>query len=539
MPGSPTPPNLNPAPPSSAGAAQSIEAPTSDWTSTMTTTATGSATVPVNAPTTSNKRRRDTMQQDIAGRDHYNNLKQSDLIDLVIKLHQEQNLILTRLLERSTLAAAATSSAPASSNPRLNLQPNVNFTRTKSGSAASRYASEKDFPTLNNAGTKKGSATATTTTAANTANTATTKKSSGSNKKTSKKSSSKTKVPADAAEATKKWALRLFTTPATAADATDEDDTQMSSSSSTASSTLPPPVYTCVYLPSSHKTNHAGLRARLEILKINLKRVYAIQRPAKNIVSLLVHSRYAAEIHQICEEDGLQPITTFNPISGKNIGDPNLIKKLSAQQLDDKAKAIYYNRMLQAAAQLSEPRVSLTILKFFNALDSNDHHYVPSAIIDEFIKLKPDCIRKISAANTARSVLKGFDASALFASLANADPSIFSTDSISTQHNKLSIVIGNSLTVHGFYLPPALSFADYQAVRVSINFSTTSSVICLRYFNTRLGSFTGDTRSTSPRCNYFLNWPTIHQDTYQDGDNENQVNENRGFSNLIDASSKR
>ncbi|KAL9536756.1 hypothetical protein MBANPS3_012392, partial [Mucor bainieri] len=45
-----------------------------------------------------------------------------------------------------------------------------------------------------------------------------------------------------------------------------------------------------------------------------------------------------------------------------------------------------------------------------------------------FIKLKPDCIRKISAANTARSVLKGFDASALFASLANADPSISNSD---------------------------------------------------------------------------------------------------------------
>ncbi|CAO3655037.1 unnamed protein product [Mucor fragilis] len=105
----------------------------------------------------------------------------SELIDLVVKL-QEQNLILTRLLARSTLTAA--NSAPAASNTRLNLQPNVNFTRTKSGSAASRYASDKDFPTLNS-GTKKGSATATTS-----------KKSAGTNKKTSKKSSSKTKPPA-------------------------------------------------------------------------------------------------------------------------------------------------------------------------------------------------------------------------------------------------------------------------------------------------------------------------------------------------------
>jgi hypothetical protein len=155
------------------------------------------------------------------------------LIDLVVKL-QEQNLILSRLLDRSTLIVA--NSAPAPSNTRLNLQPNVNFTRTKSGSAASRYASDKDFPTLN-PGTKKGSATATSD------NTATTsKKSAGTNKKASKKSSSKTKPPADAAEA-KKWALRLFTTTS-ASDSTDVDDTQMSSSSTAASSWL------YLYLPS-------------------------------------------------------------------------------------------------------------------------------------------------------------------------------------------------------------------------------------------------------------------------------------------------
>ncbi|CAO3608460.1 unnamed protein product [Mucor fragilis] len=97
MSGSPFPPNLNPAQPSITGAAHTIEAPTPDWTSTMTNTGTDAAPVNASPP---NKRRRDTMQQDIAGRDYYNNLKQSELIDLVVKL-QEQNLILTRLLERS------------------------------------------------------------------------------------------------------------------------------------------------------------------------------------------------------------------------------------------------------------------------------------------------------------------------------------------------------------------------------------------------------------------------------------------------------
>ncbi|KAL7314654.1 hypothetical protein PS15m_006196 [Mucor circinelloides] len=418
MPGSPIPPNLNPALPDATGTAHHpLEAPSSDWTSTMTTP--GPATV--STATTSNKRRRDSMQQDIAGRDYYNNLKQSELIDLVVKL-QEQNLILTRLLERSTLTATATTTTTAtSSNNRLNLNPVVNFTiRTKSGSsAASRYASEKDFPALNS-GTKKGSAAiatkATTTTTATRSTTANVTKKKSANQKSSK--SKHSQPSADAAEA-KKWALRMFTT------ATDPSSSADSQSSNEAAI---PPGYTCVYLPISPKLKHAGIRKRLDVLKINLKRIFAIQRPAKNIVSLLVHSNYAPEIVKICEADGVNAITEFNPISGgKNLGAPKLVNGLTDAQLNDKAKAIYYNRMLQAAVQLRDPRLGLTILKFFNAQDQSSYnHYTPSVIIDEYIKLKPDSVRKISAANTARSVLKGFDASQLFASLAdtNVDTSI-------------------------------------------------------------------------------------------------------------------
>ncbi|KAL7330251.1 hypothetical protein PS15p_205218 [Mucor circinelloides] len=189
--GSPIPPNLNPALPDATGTAHHpLEAPSSDWTSTMTTS--GPATV-LNA-TTSNKRRRDSMQQDIAGRDCYNNLKQSELIDLLVVKLQEQNLILTRLLERSTLTATATTTATSSNNNRLNPNPVVNFTRTKSGSAASRYASEKDFPALN-LGTKKGSATATKATTT----TAASKKKKSGNQKSSK--AKHLEPPADATEA--------------------------------------------------------------------------------------------------------------------------------------------------------------------------------------------------------------------------------------------------------------------------------------------------------------------------------------------------
>lgn len=393
---SPTLPNLDSSPPNLSGGAQShLEAPTTDWTSTMTHS--GPAGSSQSSP---NKRRRDTMQQDIAGRDYYNNLAQSDLIDLVIKL-QEQNLILTRLLERASAPTTAAST-------QLNLEPNLNFTRTKSGSAASRYASGKDFPQLKS-GTKNKSTITATPTTTSAQPTVVSKKNSGT-KKSLKKS---TKTPANTEEA-KKWALRLFT------DEPNQSDTAQSSSTET----TVPLGYTCVYLPINRKTKHADLREKLRILKINLNRIYAIQRPAKKVVSLLVHTGYAPDIVKICETEGIKPITNFNPISGTNLGDPKLLESLNEAQLNDKAKAIYFNRMLQAAMQLRDPRLGLTILKHFNAKDGNDLHYIPTEIVDQYITLKPDAIRKISTANKAKSVLKGFDASKLFASLANVDTNI-------------------------------------------------------------------------------------------------------------------
>ena len=129
----------------------------------------------------------------------------------------------------------------------------------------------------------------------------------------------------------------------------------------------------------------------------------------------------APEIIQICETEGIQPITDFDPIAGTNLGDPKLLESLNAAQLNDKARALYYNRMLQAAVQIREPRLGLTILKYFNSKDSSNSHAIPNVIVDQFIKLKPTAVRKISGANTANSILKGFDASKLFVSLSTID----------------------------------------------------------------------------------------------------------------------
>ncbi|CEP14560.1 hypothetical protein [Parasitella parasitica] len=236
------------------------------------------------------------MMQDIAGCDYYNDLSQAQLIELVVSL-QEQNLTLTRLLERATTAASVV--APT----RLNIQPNFNFTtRSKSGTSASRYApSNKEFPPLQSAGSKPGSSATTVP------------KKTGQDKTRSNntKSSKKPSTPADPEKA-KKSALQLFS---------NEPKTSMDTEQ-----TEIPVGYTCVYLPINRKTKHSDLREKLRILKINLNRIFAIQRPAKNIVSLLVHTGYAEEIYNICTTEGISPITDFDPIAGSNLGDPKLIK---------------------------------------------------------------------------------------------------------------------------------------------------------------------------------------------------------------------
>lgn len=98
------------------------------------------------------------MMQGIAGRDYYNDLAKSQLVDLLAVSLQEQNLILTHLLEHAT---AATTVTPVST-ARLSLSPKLNFTQTKFRLSVSCYVSERDFPTFNLGTQSNSNSTATT-----------------------------------------------------------------------------------------------------------------------------------------------------------------------------------------------------------------------------------------------------------------------------------------------------------------------------------------------------------------------------------------
>jgi hypothetical protein len=169
-------------------------------------------------------------------------------------------------------------------------------------------------------------------------------------------------------------------------------------------------------MPGNRKTSHSDLRKRLAVIGINLNRVYALQRPSKNVPAILVHFAYAPEVIQLCKaEDGVDPVMDFNPTATSVIGDPHLSEILKTdEQRAAKAKALYFNHVLTAATQARDPHFGLVILKHFNSLPSVDHHYVPDVILAEYIKLRPAATRSRAQAFPTASQLRGFDASNLF-----------------------------------------------------------------------------------------------------------------------------
>lgn len=76
--------------------------------------------------------------------------------------------------------------------------------------------------------------------------------------------------------------------------------------------------------------------------------------------------------------------------------------------------------------------------------------------------------------------------------------------------DQITITVGTTLTILGFYLPPTtMPFPVYQSFLQSVDFNPNSSVICLGDLNTRLGDFTGDTRFFPQRGNFFIGYLLI------------------------------
>lgn len=352
-----------------------LAVPTPDWVDDL------------NYQSRSKKRNRQHLDSD----ENLNSLTQETLIQIIKDL-QAENKSLLKILENAT---AASSNTQNPSVPLSNQEKEFSFTP----SAPHRgNSNKKDFPSLKESATfasktKHGKPTTGAPTPA----------------KSQKKNFPRNSKPS--AEA-KQWALRLFTPP-------NLGNTQNSNSSD--SLDAPPTGFTFVYLPSNRKTKQSELRTRLRYIGIKLHRVYSITHPAKNVVALLVHKSYAEDIKSLATAAGLIVNEDFNPTSGSIIGNPRLITELTPSQLDDKAKALYYNNILEATVQLPDPAFGLHLLKDFNRREITDFHHVPDILINQYIHLRPNAVRKPNASQR-HTRLRGFDAATLFNSLKSVTP---------------------------------------------------------------------------------------------------------------------
>ena len=362
---------------------------TSDWTTTVSSTPMESPAATFSSFTLGKRSRPESLSDD---RD-FNLLSKSELVNMVKSL-QEQNLLLTRCLAESH---ARNFIAPASSVTQKNTH----------GITASKHAppnagSQKDFPSL-----PKGKSSRTTSSVSKNTATTTPGKSFSKVAQTppTKKTTQKKNISRKATPQAKEWAVRLFQN----ASGTNAEKINGDSSST---------GYTFIYLPSKKRTTYSELRDRLKLLGINLNRVYSIGRPAKHVISLLIHQGYEKELLSLCDTTGVKPITDFSPTSGATIGDPELLAALKSDiQKEDKAKSIFYNNLLRSAVQLRDSKLGLSILKFFNTLEISDKHYVPEVIVTQFIKLKPQAIQTPRHTTSKIAALGGFDAATIFESL--------------------------------------------------------------------------------------------------------------------------
>ncbi|KAG0812738.1 hypothetical protein G6F19_013288 [Rhizopus arrhizus] len=87
--------------------------------------------------------------------------------------------------------------------------------------------------------------------------------------------------------------------------------------------------YEYVYLPSRYREPISSLRSKLHKLKINNARVLDVHYPDRQVVALLVHTEYTADLLAAFAKAKVEPIEGFNPLNPDLLRDPTLRRKES------------------------------------------------------------------------------------------------------------------------------------------------------------------------------------------------------------------
>jgi hypothetical protein len=115
-----------------------------------------------------------------------------------------------------------------------------------------------------------------------------------------------------------------------------------------------PQGYEYLYLPSRNRSTRQNTRQKLRALGIETNRVLDIYFPARQVVALLLHVQYHAEVSTKLQEMGITPLT-FDPLDPTHLKDPQY-DGLSTVARTAAMEGIHYGRMIRTLEHIGSPR---------------------------------------------------------------------------------------------------------------------------------------------------------------------------------------
>ncbi|CAO3700865.1 unnamed protein product [Rhizopus stolonifer] len=111
--------------------------------------------------------------------------------------------------------------------------------------------------------------------------------------------------------------------------------------------------YKYLYLPSRYHEPISSLRAKLQKLKINNARVLDVHYPDSQVVALLLHSDYIADVTTAFAAAKIEPLADFDPLDPALLRDPKLAT-LTATERVAKCTEVHQARFVRALKHIRE-----------------------------------------------------------------------------------------------------------------------------------------------------------------------------------------
>jgi hypothetical protein len=115
-----------------------------------------------------------------------------------------------------------------------------------------------------------------------------------------------------------------------------------------------PQGYEYLYLPSRNRSSRQATRQKLRTIGIETNRVLDIYSPARNVVALLLHVQYHAEVTTKLQAMGINPLN-FDPLEPIHLKDPQF-EGLSTESRALAMEGIHYARMVRTLEHIGAPR---------------------------------------------------------------------------------------------------------------------------------------------------------------------------------------